>query len=197
MDHTLERLAETQHGLVTAAQLDALCSTEWERRRLIDGGPFVRVASSVYRVRGAPTTDAQRLTLGLLALGEESWVSYEAAASLHRLDGSNRSAVEFTILRGASQPDVGATVHTSKWMPPIDRVSVSGFRATSATRTIIDLAHALGSQVVAEGVESREVWAHLETLGCDLVQGYVVSEPVPLDEIDAMIHRRTLLQFPV
>ena len=191
MDHTFERLAETQHGLITGQQIDGICATEWERRRLIDGGPLARVAPGVYRVRGTPDTHAQRLTLGLLSLGEQSWISYEAAASLHRLDQSDPRAVEFTVLRGARQPNLSATVHTTKWLPPIDRVTVSDFRVTSATRTIIDLAHARGSRqrieaaidsAVRTGLSAPAVLAHrISTIrgsgrwGCRLIDDLVVD----------------------
>lgn len=45
-------------------------------------------------------------------------------------------------------------------------------------RSTIDLAHNLGLQVVAEGVENRDTWAALGSLGCDLIQGYFVSRPM-------------------
>ena len=48
-------------------------------------------------------------------------------------------------------------------------------------RSIIELGHNLGFQVVAEGVEDREVWDLLDILGCDAVQGYHVSRPLTRD----------------
>ncbi len=50
-------------------------------------------------------------------------------------------------------------------------------------RSAIDLAHNLGLSVVAEGVESREVWDCLAALGCDAAQGYYISPPVPPDQL--------------
>jgi EAL domain-containing protein (putative c-di-GMP-specific phosphodiesterase class I) len=50
-------------------------------------------------------------------------------------------------------------------------------------RSTIDLAHNLGLSVVAEGVESREVWDCLAALGCDAAQGYHISPPVPSDQL--------------
>ena len=44
---------------------------------------------------------------------------------------------------------------------------------------IIALAHQLSLQVVAEGVETAEQCAHLESLGCDTFQGYFFSKPLP------------------
>jgi EAL domain-containing protein (putative c-di-GMP-specific phosphodiesterase class I) len=48
-------------------------------------------------------------------------------------------------------------------------------------RSIVDLAHALGIEAVAEGVETEEVWDLLEDLGCDSAQGWYVSRPLPAD----------------
>ncbi|HKK14790.1 MAG TPA: EAL domain-containing protein [Gammaproteobacteria bacterium] len=45
-------------------------------------------------------------------------------------------------------------------------------------RSIIDLGHNLGFDVVAEGVESSEVWQLLAELGCDAVQGFHISRPL-------------------
>jgi len=48
----------------------------------------------------------------------------------------------------------------------------------SIVRTVIDLAHNLGKQVCAEGVEDRETWQMLTDLGCDLAQGYWIGRPM-------------------
>jgi diguanylate cyclase (GGDEF)-like protein len=49
--------------------------------------------------------------------------------------------------------------------------------------SVIDLGHNLGLRVVAEGVETGEVLTHLSHRGCDLVQGYLLSRPVPLNRL--------------
>ncbi|MHB8743402.1 MAG: putative bifunctional diguanylate cyclase/phosphodiesterase [Sulfuricaulis sp.] len=46
-------------------------------------------------------------------------------------------------------------------------------------RSTVELGHNLGLKVVAEGVESREVWDSLKALGCDSAQGYYMSHPLP------------------
>ena len=51
--------------------------------------------------------------------------------------------------------------------------------------TTVALAHGLGMKIVAEGVETEEVWRNLQAMGCDVVQGYHFSRPVaPPDLLD-------------
>ena len=69
----------------------------------------------------------------------------------------------------------------------IDKSFVMGMTTSDAdaaiVRTVIDLAHNLGKQVCAEGVENEEVWRMLAELGCDLAQGYWISRPAPAEEL--------------
>jgi EAL domain-containing protein (putative c-di-GMP-specific phosphodiesterase class I) len=50
-------------------------------------------------------------------------------------------------------------------------------------RSIIDLGGNLALDVVAEGVEDAATWRKLADLGCDFVQGYHLSRPLPIDEL--------------
>jgi diguanylate cyclase (GGDEF)-like protein len=50
-------------------------------------------------------------------------------------------------------------------------------------RSTIDLARNLGLRVVAEGVETREVWDSLQSLGCDQAQGFFLARPMPGHEL--------------
>jgi diguanylate cyclase (GGDEF)-like protein len=52
----------------------------------------------------------------------------------------------------------------------------------AVTAASLQLGHALGLHVVAEGVETREEFDHLRELGCDSIQGYYVSRPLPEPE---------------
>jgi diguanylate cyclase (GGDEF)-like protein len=49
---------------------------------------------------------------------------------------------------------------------------------------IVGLAHRMGAQVVAEGVEDPRALEWLRAAGCDLVQGFLVGRPAPADELD-------------
>ena len=50
-------------------------------------------------------------------------------------------------------------------------------------RSTIDLAHNMGLVVVAEGVEDEATLERLRALGCDMVQGYFLSRPLPADQV--------------
>jgi diguanylate cyclase (GGDEF)-like protein len=50
-------------------------------------------------------------------------------------------------------------------------------------QSTIDLAHNLGLQVVAEGVETQQAYDRLRSMGCDTAQGYFISRPMPGGEL--------------
>lgn len=54
-------------------------------------------------------------------------------------------------------------------------------------KAITYLAHELNLKVVAEGIETKEVMELLEKLGCDEIQGYYISKPLPKKELENMI----------
>lgn len=72
----------------------------------------------------------------------------------------------------------------------IDRSFVAGLTGNSGDlalcEAIILLAHKLGLEVVAEGVETEAQLALLTAAGCDLAQGYVFARPAPADELLAL-----------
>jgi EAL domain-containing protein (putative c-di-GMP-specific phosphodiesterase class I) len=55
-------------------------------------------------------------------------------------------------------------------------------RCRSITKAIIDLAHDLDMQVIAEGVEHDDQLAFLREWRCDYIQGFLFSRPMPIDE---------------
>jgi diguanylate cyclase (GGDEF)-like protein len=75
----------------------------------------------------------------------------------------------------------------------IDQSFVSGLAQgedEALVRSIIDLAHNLKLEVVAEGVESQAICDRLKALGCDHAQGHFISEPGPAAEIAARVMQR-------
>ena len=69
----------------------------------------------------------------------------------------------------------------------IDKSFVGGMESREENRKLvhamINLAHNLKLEVVAEGVETPEQLALLRAFGCDQVQGYLISKPLPLAEL--------------
>ncbi len=73
----------------------------------------------------------------------------------------------------------------------VDRSFVSAMAAGNESleivRTIVSLAHSLGKQTIAEGVERQAQALTLLRLGCEYGQGYLFSRPVPPNEARALI----------
>lgn len=64
--------------------------------------------------------------------------------------------------------------------------------AAICAATIV-MAHSLGLDVVAEGVETRQQYEYLQRLDCDKIQGFYFCKPLPPQEIGAFITQRTKL----
>jgi EAL domain-containing protein (putative c-di-GMP-specific phosphodiesterase class I) len=60
-------------------------------------------------------------------------------------------------------------------------------RARALVRSTIALAEELGSETVAEGVETEEQRRLLAGMGCTFAQGFLISEPVPAERIDDLL----------
>jgi diguanylate cyclase (GGDEF)-like protein len=70
----------------------------------------------------------------------------------------------------------------------IDMILLPGTKK-AIIKSIIDMAHSLQLTVVAEGVETQEQLAYLSQYGCDRLQGYVISRPVPEEEAIKLLDR--------
>lgn len=57
-------------------------------------------------------------------------------------------------------------------------------------KTLIDLAHDLGCLAVAIGVEQKAEVRTLQRMGCDIAQGYLFSQPLPSEQLVALLRRR-------
>ncbi|GAB3268927.1 putative bifunctional diguanylate cyclase/phosphodiesterase [Kineosporia babensis] len=75
----------------------------------------------------------------------------------------------------------------------IDRSFIIGMTSDDNNQIIvkstIELGHNLGLRLVAEGVEDAETWRHLQTLGCDVIQGFTAQPPLPAPEFDDWLRR--------
>jgi len=82
---------------------------------------------------------------------------------------------------------------------PIDRVKLdrsfvsscaSDASAAAILESVTSLAHRLGLEVIGEGVETDEQLLLLQRIGCDIVQGYLLSKPLPAPECEAFLVAR-------
>ena len=56
-------------------------------------------------------------------------------------------------------------------------------------QAIILMAHTLHLQVVTEGVETHQQFAFLNQYNCDFIQGFLLSRPVPFEELNALLQQ--------
>jgi EAL domain-containing protein (putative c-di-GMP-specific phosphodiesterase class I) len=66
-------------------------------------------------------------------------------------------------------------------------------RSGAIVRSLVALAHELGLEVVAEGVETRLAWDTAARLGCDRGQGFFLGHPLSADELGEWLEH----QWPV
>ena len=67
----------------------------------------------------------------------------------------------------------------------------------SIVQAVIALGHSLGLEIIAEGVEELAQAKYLRFLQCDVMQGFLVSKPLPVDEIEAFLNSYEPLSIPV
>jgi diguanylate cyclase (GGDEF)-like protein len=73
----------------------------------------------------------------------------------------------------------------------IDRSFVARMTSDPVDAAIVEatiqLAHSIGSRVVAEGIEDQLTWSSLASNRCELVQGYALSKPLPAAELEPLL----------
>ncbi len=57
-------------------------------------------------------------------------------------------------------------------------------RAKAIVESVIQMAKRLDIKTVAEGIETEEQVEYLKSIGCDIIQGYYFSKPIPIDEFE-------------
>ncbi|MCK5865333.1 EAL domain-containing protein [Marinobacter adhaerens] len=88
--------------------------------------------------------------------------------------GSGYSSLSYIKQLPASEVKIDRSLVTELNTEAEDRVIV---------QTTIDMCHSLGYQVVAEGVEDEVTANLLRDMGCDMIQGYLLTPPLPFDEM--------------
>jgi diguanylate cyclase (GGDEF)-like protein/PAS domain S-box-containing protein len=140
------------------------------------------LAETVERVLEETGLEGSRL---ILDVTETVYVKV-LAANTAMLDRLRALGVRFSI------DDFGTGYSSLSYLKrlPADAIKIDHFfvkglgedvEDTAVVRMIIELAHTLGLEVIAEGVETEEQAALLKEMGCDFAQGYHFSKPLPLE----------------
>ncbi|WP_247894211.1 putative bifunctional diguanylate cyclase/phosphodiesterase [Azospirillum sp. B510] len=151
-------------------------------RQLRDPSFVAHVVGALSRHGLPPSRLELEITEGVL-MGEAP----EVAEALHRLcdHGIRLSIDDF----GTGYSSLSYLQRYPFDMLKIDRCFVSemcgGAAAARLVEAIIAMAHGLGLETIAEGVETEEQFRFLRSRGCDLMQGYLLGRPVPLADIAA------------
>jgi diguanylate cyclase (GGDEF)-like protein len=141
---------------------------------------FVQQVSEVLERSGA---DPQRLKLELT----ESTVLEDVEATIPRMKALRARGVRF------SMDDFGTGYSSLQYLKrlPLDQLKIDQAFVRDIiddsddaiiVQTIIAMSHALGLEVIAEGVETREQQQLLSRQGCPFYQGYLFGKPLPLHE---------------
>jgi EAL domain-containing protein (putative c-di-GMP-specific phosphodiesterase class I) len=128
--------------------------------------------------------DPRRLTLEIT----ETALMQDTEATIDLLDQCKLLGVQLAL------DDFGTGYSSLAYLKrlPVDEVKLDKSFVLNMTgdaddaaivRSTIELAHNLGLQLVAEGVEDQETLELLASIGCDLVQGYHLARPMPANEL--------------
>lgn len=160
---------------------DLFAAVNISARQLSQPDFVVKVLETVRRTGASPSRLKLELTESMFLLDVEGVIEKMAALKRHGI--------------GFSLDDFGTGYSSLCYLQrlPLDRLKIDKSfvsdlpdNANSATigAAIIGLAHNLGLQVIAEGVENQEQWQFLLEGQCDAFQGYLFAPPLPVEELD-------------
>jgi diguanylate cyclase (GGDEF)-like protein/PAS domain S-box-containing protein len=179
------QMAEWQRMFGAAAP--ATICVNMSSRQFVDAG----LAASVEAVLHEAGLDARALSLEIT----ESAFIGDAETARAAVDRLRAIGVEWSIDDFGTGYSSLSHLHRLHFDTlKIDRSFVARMGAeeggSEMVRAIIALAHSLGMDVVAEGVETEEQLVALRRLGCQYAQGFFLSRPVPAGEAERLITSR-------
>ncbi|WP_456015897.1 EAL domain-containing response regulator [Pseudomonas fluorescens] len=183
IDTVCQQIAVWQRGLIGAIEV----SVNVSGHQLIEGDLIADIERTLRQHGVAPHWLEVELTEGSLMDNTQHTI-----ASLQRL---RTMGVKISI------DDFGTGYSSLAYLRrfPIDtlKIDIAFIREVTTnpqdaaiTRTIIELAHSLSLQVVAEGVETQDQLAFLKAAGCDQIQGYLFSRPLPAATLERLLLER-------
>lgn len=183
IDTVCQQIAEWQRGAIGAVEV----SVNVSGHQLIEGDLIADIARLLAQHGVAPHWLEVELTEG--SLMENTQHTIDSLQRLHAM-GVKISIDDF----GTGYSSLAYL----RWFP-IDTLKIdiafirevtSNPQDAAITRTIIELAHSLSLRVVAEGVETQAQLAFLKDAGCDQIQGYLFSRPLPVETLERLLLER-------
>jgi very-short-patch-repair endonuclease len=136
-------LAESQHGIVTRAQLLEVGLTDQGIARRVEDGRLHRVHQGVYAVGRQTLTTQGRFLAAVVSCGPAAALSHIAAAILWGLLRDRGWRIDVTVPRGGQRRRRGPVIIHRSALPDSDVTVKDGIRVTTPARTLIDLADVL------------------------------------------------------
>lgn len=183
IEQSLSFLSEWQ----TASQRDYMIAVNLSPRQFRDNELIGFIKKALNDTNINPDHLEFEITEGVLMIGK-SYID-EALLELHKL-GIKLSMDDF----GTGYSSLSYLRQYAFDVLKIDRSFINGITLKKEdcdlVKATIAMAHSLGLVVVAEGVEMQEQLTLLENLGCDYVQGYYFSKPIPARELLEFKHTK-------
>lgn len=183
----LRRAVADQRRLLAAGH-DITISVNWSGH-LIDDGIFT---DSALAIAGAASGKlclevTETAIIGNARLARQTLERFRAAGLTISIDdyGSGLSSLAYLKNIPADELKIDKAFVMNMATDAVDAVLV---------RAAVSLAHSLGLQVVAEGVEQQAALELLGAMGCDLAQGYLIARPMPLADLVAFLDERAVAQ---
>ncbi|HET8760009.1 MAG TPA: EAL domain-containing protein [Nitrospiria bacterium] len=167
-----------------------------------DGLSLTVAANLSARVLQDPKLPDQIADQIAAARGDPAWLELEITESVI-MANPERARASLQALHamgiGLSIDDFGTGYSSLGYLKklPVDTLKIDKSFVTDMTsdpdseviiRSTVELAHTLGLTVIAEGVEDQEAWDRLASFGCDAVQGYYISEPMPSGDVTRWVN---------
>jgi predicted signal transduction protein with EAL and GGDEF domain len=179
----LRRAVADQRRLL-AAGFKLSIAVNWSGHLLDDVG-FTDTALEIARdaCGGVCLEVTETAIIGNAGLARQALERFRAAGLAISIDdyGSGLSSMAYLKNIPADELKIDKAFVLNMATDPVDAVLV---------RAAVSLAHSLGLQVVAEGVEQQAALDLLREMGCDLAQGYLIARPMPLQDLVAYLGGR-------
>jgi diguanylate cyclase (GGDEF)-like protein len=173
----------------------------WTERGLFAPRVSVNVSAVQLRKRDFVATVEKAIKLGSVPPGidleiTESLVMEDIGANVQKLEALRLLGLSIAVDDfGTGYSSLGYLAKLPVQTLKIDRSFIITMLKDSHTMTlvstIISLAHSLNLKVVAEGVDAEEQAKVLKRLGCDQMQGYLFSKPIPGDQLEKLLARES------